>query len=72
MFTFGQQWLLSCDGAVLHMIYCAPPGPPDFSATQNESVGTSLEFKLGRDRMLETKGDTSAIALVSCALVCNP
>ena len=65
---FGQQCMLSCDGAVLHIMYGAPPGPPDFSATRYESVDTSFEFTRDKNRMPETKGDTSAFALVSYAL----
>ena len=67
MFNFGQQCILSCDGAVLHMMYCAPPGPPNFSATRYESVGTSFEFPRERGRMPEKRRGTSAIALVSYA-----
>ena len=68
MLIFVQLLVLSCDCAVLHMLYCAPPGPPDFSATRYESVGTSFEFTRDKNRMPETKGDTSAFALVSYAL----
>ena len=68
MLIFVQLLVLSCDGAVLHMLYCAPPGPPDCSATRYESVGTSFEFTRDKNRLPETNGGTSAFALVSCAL----